>query len=61
MSECHFFDAIFRRVYRILIKHGKEVETDKEEKIWYLAIDAMLDLKQHETVALKTYCRRYFQ
>ena len=47
MNECHFFDAIFRRIYKILVNHGREVETDKEEKIWYLAIDAILDLKQH--------------
>jgi hypothetical protein len=61
MAECHFFDAIFRRIYNILVKHGREVEADKEERIWYLAIDALLDLKQHETVALKAYCRRFFQ
>lgn len=45
MSECRFFDSIFKRVYGILSKHGKEVEADKEQKIWYLAIDALLDLK----------------
>jgi len=61
LHECHFFDSIFRRVYKILIKHGKEVDSDKEERIWYLAIDALLDLKQHESVALKSYCRRFFQ
>lgn len=61
MSECHFFDSIFRRIYKILVKHGREVEADKEERIWYLAIDALLDLKQHETVILKAYCRRFFQ
>ena len=45
MSECYFFDAIFRRVLGILSKHGKEVDQDKEEKIWFLAIDTVLDLK----------------
>ena len=61
ISECQFFDAIFKRVYKILVKYGKEVEAEKEERIWYLTIDALLDLKEHEKVILKSYCRRFFQ
>ena len=45
MPECYFFDAIFKRVLGILTKHGKEVEEDKEEKVWFHAIDTLLDLK----------------
>lgn len=61
MSECYFFDAIFRRVLGILSKHGKEVDQDKEEKVWFLAIDTLLDLKQHHDVSFKGYCKRFFQ
>jgi hypothetical protein len=61
LSECYFFDAIFKRIYKILSKHGKEVEVDREEKVWYLAIDALLDLKSGSQVAHKAYCRRFFQ
>ncbi len=61
LSECYFFDAIFRRILGILINHGKEVEETKEERVWFLAIDALLDLKQHESIALKKYCKRFFQ
>ena len=60
LSECYFFDAIFKRIYHILSKHGKEVEVDKEEKVWYLAVDALLDLKSANLVAHKGYCRRFF-
>ena len=62
MPECHFFDGIFRRVLGILTKHVREgVDQDKEETVWFLAIDALLDLKQHDKIALKKYCKRFFQ
>lgn len=57
LSECAFFDSVFRRLYNIMIKHGREVD----EKVWYLAIDTLLDLKQNDSIILKAYCKRFFQ
>ncbi len=43
--ECYFFDAVFKRIVGILVKHSKDIEEEKEEKVWFLTIDAILDLK----------------
>jgi hypothetical protein len=60
LPECYFFDAIFKRIFKILSKHGKEVEVQHEEKVWYLVIDGLLDLKSAHEISHKVYCRRFF-
>jgi hypothetical protein len=45
MPECFFFDAIFKRVLGILSKNSKDIDEDKEEKVWFMAFDTLLDIK----------------
>ena len=47
MSECYLFDQVFKRVLKICRKHSKEVEADKEDKIWFVVFDALQRLKSH--------------
>jgi len=61
LPECYFFDAIFKRIFKILVKHGKDVEVQKEEKVWYLVVDGLLDLKSAPDISFKVYCREFFQ
>lgn len=61
LRETQFFDGIFRRVLGILAKHGREVEADKEEKVWFHTIDSIHDLKSDDTLLLKSYCQRFIQ
>lgn len=39
MSECYLFDQVFKRILKICRKHSREVEADKEEKIWFVVFD----------------------
>ena len=48
MVETAQFDSIFKQILKICRKNSKEVEHDKEELVWYIVIDTLLELKNHE-------------
>jgi hypothetical protein len=41
------FDSIFKQILKICRKNSKEVEHDKEELVWYIVIDTLMDLKNN--------------
>lgn len=61
MTETYRFDQYFRSILKICRKYSKEVEHDKEELVWYVVFDTLYDLKYHEKVANKRFCRNFFQ
>ena len=61
MVETTQFDSIFKQILKICRKNSKEVEHDKEELVWYIVIDTLMDLKNNEVVAYKSFCRNFFQ
>ena len=60
MVETTQFDSIFKQILKICRKNSKEVEHDKEELVWYIVIDTLMDLKNNEVVAYKSFCRNFF-
>lgn len=61
MIECVLFDNVFKKILKICSKNSKEVDHDKEELIWYIVIDALIELRQNEKVFHKIFCRSFFQ
>jgi Zinc finger, C3HC4 type (RING finger) len=60
MVETTCFDSIFKQILKICRKNSKEVEHDKEELVWYIVIDTLMELKGNDCVAFKSFCRNFF-
>jgi hypothetical protein len=54
---CVLFDSFLKKILKICRKNSKEVDEDKEELIWFIVIDTLLDMKSHEKVATKLFCK----
>ncbi len=61
LPECTQLDAILKKIFKICRKNSKEVEKEKEELIWYIVIDALLDIRKDDLLVKKTYCKLFFQ
>lgn len=60
MTETVLFDHIFKQILNICKKNSREVDHDKEELVWYIVIDTLMELKQSEITSHKVYCRDFF-
>jgi hypothetical protein len=60
LETCSFFDNIFKKFFKICKKYSKDVPKDQEDKMWFLVVDCLLEMKKNEEVIGKNFCKDFF-
>jgi hypothetical protein len=54
---CVLFDSFLKKILKICKKNSKEVDEDKEELIWFIVVDTLLEMRSNDKVATKLFCK----